>query len=79
MTMLAAANNFSHLPPHFTSFNSRVIYCDAAEIRAKRCKSNQQEKSFVPPAVENVAGYNHKQILPLQVLEYEPIKGKNDG
>ena len=69
--------------PCFSGFRSwRVSDEQSATPGAERSKSNEYQKTPVPPAVEHIARYNNKGVLQTQLplrladeaVEHEPIE-----
>ena len=52
---------------------------DTTEIAAKRGRRYEEKETPIPPAIEDITGHDNQQILPLVVLEDEPIEQKDDG
>lgn len=55
----------------------RLLQHQPAAKAAKRGQSYQQQKTPIPPTIEQITGRHDKQVLPTQGLEHEPIEQKH--
>ena len=80
--VLEAGKN-GHIERDVTSRNETpvpsALYEGPAKIAAQRGDDNQEQEAPVPPAIEHVAGKQHKQVLPAQPLRQCPVNQERDG